>query len=220
MLVALGLDDLGAGAHRDVLDLLELLDQVVGHRRLQRRPPHQQRHGLGVPGEEHRGLARRVRAADDVDVAALAGRRLGGRGAVEDAAAGQLGDAGGGQRAVRHARREHDAVGGDLRAVAELHDAGRAARLQADDVAGGEHLGAELRGLAAGPVGELGAGHAVGEAEVVLDPRALPGLPAGRLALDEHGAQALRRPVDGAAQPGRAAADDDEVVEVGWPGWW
>ena len=69
-------------------------------------------------------------------------------------------------------------------------------------------------GLPAGPVGELGAGDAVGEAEVVLDPRALPGLAAGGVPLDEHGAQALRRAVDRRAQPGRAAADDDEVVEV------
>ena len=34
-------------------------------------------------------------------------------------------------------------------------------------------------------------------------------------ALDEHGAQALGRPVDRRAQPGRSAADHDEVVEVG-----
>ena len=75
-------------------------------------------------------------------------------------------------------------------------------------------LGAELGGLAAGAVGQLGAGDAVGEAEVVLDPAALPGLPARGLPLDEHGAQPLGRAVDGGAQPGRAAADDHEVVEL------
>ena len=92
---------------------------------------------------------------------------------------------------------------------------GRAGHLQADHVAGGEQLGAELDRLAAGPVGELRAGDAVGEAEVVLDPAALPGLAAGRRALDQHGAQALGGAVDGRAEPGRAAADDDQVVEVG-----
>ena len=48
----------------------------------------------------------------------------------------------------------------------------------------------------------------VGEAEVVLDPRALARLAAGRRALDEHRAQALGRAVDRRRQPGRAAADD------------
>ncbi len=84
----------------------------------------------------------------------------------------------------------------------------------AGDVARGEDLGAELDGLPAGPVGELGAGHAVGEAEVVLDPRRLAGLAAGRLPLDQQGAQPLRRAVDGGAETGRPATDDDEVVEV------
>ena len=107
---------------------------------------------------------------------------------------------------------------GDLRPVAELHDARRAAGLQADDVARGEHLRAELRRLSPGPVGELGAGHTVREAEVVLDAGALPGLATGGLPLDEHGPQTLGRPVDRAAQPGRAAADHDQVVEVGGGG--
>jgi len=102
----------------------------------------------------------------------------------------------------------------DLAAVAEPDDAGRAADLQRDDVARGEHLGAELRRLPPRAVGELGAGHAVREAQVVLDARALPGLAAGGLALDEHGAQALRRAVHRGAEARRTAADDDEVVEV------
>ena len=40
---------------------------------------------------------------------------------------------------------------------------------------------------------EVGAAQPVGEAEVVLDARALAGLPTGRLALDDDGAQSLRR---------------------------
>ena len=53
----------------------------------------------------------------------------------------------------------------------------------------------------------------VGEAEVVLDPRALPGLPAGRVALHHQRPQPLRRAVDRGGQPGRAATEDHEVVE-------
>ena len=44
---------------------------------------------------------------------------------------------------------------------------------------GGQQLGAELDRLPPGPVGELAAGHPVGEAQVVLDPGGLPGLAAG-----------------------------------------
>ena len=90
----------------------------------------------------------------------------------------------------------------------------RAVDLEPDHVARGEHLGAELHRLPPGPLGELRAGHAVGEAEVVLDPRALPGLPAGGGPLDQHGPQPLGRAVHRRAEPGRAAADDHQVVEV------
>ena len=115
-----------------------------------------------------------------------------------------VGDAGG----------EDDGVRADRAAVGEAHRPGRPVDLEPDDVAGGEQLGAELDRLPPGPVGELGAGDAVGEAEVVLDPRALPGLPAGGHPLDQHRAQPLGRAVDRRAEPGRAAADDDQVVEV------
>ena len=46
------------------------------------------------------------------------------------------------------------------------------------------------------------------ETQVVLDPRALPGLPAGRELLNQHGAQTLRGAVHRSAEPGRAAADN------------
>ena len=81
------------------------------------------------------------------------------------------------------------------------------------DLPGQHRLGAEPGRLRDGPVGEVGAGHALGEAEVVLDGRALPGLPARRVALDDDGAQPLGRRVHGGGQPGRAAADDAQVVQ-------
>jgi hypothetical protein len=60
-------------------------------------------------------------------------------------------------------------VRGDAAAVAEPHHPRGTLDLQRGDVTGGEHLGAELDRLPAGAVGQLRAGHAVGEAEVVLD---------------------------------------------------
>ena len=62
--------------------------------------------------------------------------------------------------------------------------------------------------------GELGAGDAVGEAEVVLDPARGPGLPARGHAFDEHGPQALRASVHRCAEAAGAPAHDHEVAEV------
>ena len=72
---------------------VDLLDQVVRHRRRQGRAAHQQGDRLGVPGQVHGGLPGGVGAADDVHVLALAGGRLGQRRAVVHPAAGQLGAA-------------------------------------------------------------------------------------------------------------------------------
>ena len=57
-------------------------------------------------------------------------------------------------------------------------------------------------------------GEAHREAQVVLDPRALAGLAAGGLALDQRRPQPLRGAVDRGRQAGRPAADDHEVVEL------
>ena len=194
---------------------VDLLDQVVRHRLLQRRAAHQDRHRLGLPGQVDGRLAGRVGPADDVDVLVGAAGRLGQRRAVVDPASGQLGQAGRGELPVGHPGGEDDGVRVDRGAVGEPDRPGRAVDLQADHLAGGQHLGAELGRLPPGPVGELRAGHPVGEAEVVLDPGALAGLAAGRGPLDQHGPQPLGGAVDRRAEAGRAAADDDEVVEVG-----
>ena len=87
--------------------------------------------------------------------------------------------------------------------------------LEPDDLPRGEQLGTEAQGLAARPLGELRAGDPVGEAEVVLDAGALPGLATGRLALDEDGAQTLACAVHGGTQACRSGADHDKVVEIG-----
>src|SRR4051794_297630 len=71
--------------------------------------------------------------------------------------------------------------------------------------------GTELRGGGARAGGELGAAGAGGEAEVVLDRARGARLAAERGALDDQGVEALGRTVDRGAEPGRAAADDDEV---------
>src|SRR4030095_3531250 len=94
-------------------------------------------------------------------------------GPVEDPAAGELVEPGRVQGVVADPGGQDHGVGGDLAAVGEGHHQGRPSRLEAGDVGRGEDLAPDLGRLPAGPVGELGAADAVGEAEVVLDAGAL-----------------------------------------------
>src|SRR5918994_7807292 len=71
--------------------------------------------------------------------------------------------------------------------------------------------GAELSGLERGPPGEIGAGEARRKAEVVLYPRTRAGLTARGEALDHQCAETLGGGVDRRGQPGRAAAEHDDV---------
>ncbi len=80
------------------------------------------------------------------------------------------------------------------------------------DRARDQDLRAEAARLLQRAARQLVARHAGGEAEVVLDPRRGPSLTAGRLALDDDGAKALRGAVDRGGQAGGPGADDHRVV--------
>src|SRR5919201_5681265 len=74
----------------------------------------------------------------------------------------------------------------------------------------GDH-GAELSRLERRTPGELGAGEARRKAEVVLYPRARARLTARGEALDHERAEALGGGVDRRGEPGRTAAEHDDV---------
>ena len=133
--------------------------------------------------------------------------------AVVDATAGEVAEPRCVEQPIGHARRDEDRAGLDLRPVVEAHGADRPAHLEAHDVLRQDHLGAEPPSLRDGAVGEVCAGQALGEAQVVLDRRALPGLAAWRLAFDDDCLQALGGAVDGGGEPGRSATHDAQVVE-------
>ena len=143
---------------------------------------------MGMPGQEHRRLSGRVGAADDVDVVSGARRCLRHRRAVEQPPPGQPFRPGHVEPAIRDAGRQQDGVGHHLAAVGEPDRSRGRPHVEADDVARGQDLGAELVGLPPGPVGELAARHPVRESQVVLDPGALARLAARGLALDQDGA--------------------------------
>ena len=77
--VAAAADDLGADPDVELRRRLDLVHEVLRHPRVERLRPHDERDAPGVPGEVQRRLAGGVRAADDVDLAARHGRRLGAR---------------------------------------------------------------------------------------------------------------------------------------------
>ncbi|MGH3404409.1 MAG: LysR substrate-binding domain-containing protein [Streptosporangiaceae bacterium] len=66
--------------------------------------------------------------------------------------------------------------------------------VEPDRLAGAGQLGTELHRLEHGPAGQVGTGQAERETEVVLDPGAGRGLPAGAHSVQQHSVQALGRP--------------------------
>src|SRR5690349_24708053 len=83
--------------------------------------------------------------------------------------------------------------------------------VELDRLAGAGQLGTELQRLEHGQAGQISTGQAEREAEVVLDPGAGRGLPAGADGVQQHGVQAFGRPVDGGGQTGWPRADDRYV---------
>ena len=148
--------------------------------------------------------------ADDVHVQAVDVRRLAARRAVGDALAGEPVEAVDRQAPPGDAAGEDDRPRAQDVAVVEVHLARR--RVDPRDRPGHEDLGAEPARLLQRSARQLVARHARREAEVVLDARGRAGLAAGRLALDDDRAQALRCAVDGRGQAGRAGAHDHRVV--------
>src|SRR6185437_9644851 len=133
---------------------------------------------------------------DHDDMLIAARDALAARAAVVDAAPGQLVDPGRLEAAVVDAGRDDDRLRPELVVARHLHEPGRAALVDLRHLLDGQELGAEALRLRRRPPGQVGPGEPDREAQVVLDPRALAGLAAGRLALDERGAQALGGAVD------------------------
>src|SRR5829696_9975844 len=102
---------------------------------------------------------------------------------------------------------------GQFRAVAEGDEAPRSLNSQGSHLLRCQNLDAKASRLRHRPSCQIGAAETGREAEVVLDPRAHPGLTAWRLPFDEDGVQTLRGAVDGRGQPSRTAADDYQIVE-------
>ena len=133
-------------------------------------------------------------------------RRLAARRAVGDALAGEPVEALDRQLPPGDAAGEDDRPRAQDVAAVEVHLARRG--VDPRDRPGDEDLGAEPPRLLQRAARQLVARDARREAEVVLDPRRGAGLAAGRLALDDDRAQALRRAVHGGGEARGPGADD------------
>ena len=190
---------------------LDAIDEVRRHRGFQR-PAHDDAHRRALLGEEHRGLAGRVPAADDDDRRPGAPARLELGGRVVHAGHLVALEAVDRELAVVRAGRRDERAAGDLRAVGQRgHDVPGDVVERGHRAGAGDH-GPELLGLDRCPGGEVLAGDAGREAEVVLDARARRRLPADRDGVDRQRPQPLGRAVDRRGQPGRSGTDDDQVV--------
>ena len=193
---------------------LDPLDQVLRHALGEIVAPDRDRDLAVALAEIDRGLPGGVAAADHEHRGAVADARLEVGRRVVDAGALEALEVLDGQPPVARAGGDDHRPGGDLAAVGEDDDVKARLAAQAGHFTGGVQPGAEPHRLNGGPPGESFAGDAVRKPRVVLDPRARAGLAADRHGVQRDRAQALRRAVDRGGEPGRAAADDDQIEHV------
>ena len=175
----------------------------------------EQRHQGATARQPNGSLGGGVAAADDRDPLGTAELRLGRARRVEHADPLVLGEPVDRQPPVLGPGREHHRARVDLVAALELHDVTVLARLQRQRPVRGRRARTELASLGDRAAGQLRAADPGREAEVVLDPARGPGLAAEHGALDHERIQPLGGTVDGGAEAGRAAADDEQVDPLG-----
>ena len=133
----------------------ELEHEIVGHRLAQIAATMKQGDQRAAAREPHRGLARRVAAADHANARRSAALRLGGACRVEDADALVGLEPGDGEPAVLGAGGDDDRAGADVTAVLEAHHVSIGAGLERQRAVGRGRAGVELPRLGDGARGQL-----------------------------------------------------------------
>jgi hypothetical protein len=205
--------DFGAKLDRDVRFGPKLLDQVLGHARLNRVAADDQRHEARVIGEMQRRLAGRVAGTNQIDIQAMGAAGLAAGRSIIDALADEPIEAVNGEPPPCHARCKDKSARPDRIGAVEKHLMRR--WIDAGDGTCDQDLGAQPPGLLERAARQLVAGNAAWKAEIVLDPRRCPGLSARGLALDNDGAQTLGCAIDRRREAGRSAANDGNIVFPG-----
>jgi hypothetical protein len=165
-------------------------------------------------GEEDDGLPRRIAAPDHDGLLASAEPRLHLGGGVVDPGALEFAEPRHVEPAVLHAAGDQDAPGAEPGPVHQGDDPVAPVEPQRAHPAGHGDPGPEPLRLHQGVAGQLGPGDPGRESQVVLDPRAGAGLPAGRDRLGREHVESLGGRVDRGRQSGRPGAHHDDVVDV------
>ena len=199
--LAADLRDLRLVHHAHPVAVLQRVAEVLRHALGERGSSHHDGDAPRIAQQMHGGLARRVAAADDVDVLGREGLRLRERCPVEDPGPSKRSRPG-----ISRRRYSTPVASTTARAVTSSPSSisttwrspsvrsALTSRMRRNSVA--EHPGLLVCALR-----QLRAAHAAREAQVVADQGAGAGLPADRLALDHEGAQ----PLGGGGHRGREA---------------
>ena len=155
---------------------------------------------LFITREMHRGLAGRVRPADDEHARARELPGLRRRRPVEDADAVEVGQRGDVQSAIRDAHPEDDRARGP-RTTRDRDGELFALRVEPIHLAGEEKRGSEDPRLLVRALRQLGTAQAAREAEVVADPCARASLSADRVALTTSASRPSDEAYTAAARP-------------------
>ena len=186
--------------------------QVARHRRGQAVAPDDDADAARRARQVRRRLAGRVAASDHDHVLAAAALGVGRHGGVVDAGAREPRDVVGRELAPARPGGDDDRAGERVLAVVEVDaDEPLGAARELDRAVEARQDRVEAPRLQRRLARQLGAGDPGGEAEVVLDPRARPGLAAGRPRLGHERPQPLGPAVDGGREPRGPAAEHDEV---------
>ena len=213
MAIAAHPPDRGVGEKLDVGRLLDPMDQIAGHVLVQIIAADQEEHLAGMLGKKGCSLAGGVAATHQHHLCPSAHLALGeGRRVVDTLPLEQLAPLYV-QPAIVGSSGNQQALRGYGLTGLQSRDGVGLLPAQVHGLSGDRQAGTELVGLEDSALRQLGARHAGGKAEIVLDPHAAARLAAGRNALQQHRPQSFRGRIDRGGQPGRAGTHHDQVVD-------
>src|SRR5580704_7699877 len=207
-LVSMEFGNAGVSPYLNIGSLLDLVDQILGHRRGEAVTAYQKHNFFGIPGKVHRGLAGGICTANDVDNFALTRERLRGATAVVDPGALQLVDSRSFQAPPLHTGCEQQCMTRDLASIGQLDDSIGTFGTDAHGFLRCQDLDSKTLSLHDSASRKVTSAQPAWKSQIVFNARAHSCLSAGSFALDHHRLQAFRGPINSRSQAGGASSND------------